>query len=73
MLASDRGGLPELVGREATLPADDPGAWARTLRDLWRDPRRRRERGDAGLARARELFGEARYYERLMRVYGAYG
>ncbi len=73
VLAGDRGGLPELVGRAATLPADDPGAWARTLRDLWRDPRRRRERGDAGLARARELFGEARYYERLMRVYGAYG
>jgi glycosyltransferase involved in cell wall biosynthesis len=71
VLAGDRGGLPELVGAEATLPPDDNTAWARALGDLWREPARRRELGDAALARARELFGEERYYEGLMNVYGA--
>jgi glycosyltransferase involved in cell wall biosynthesis len=69
--AGDRGGLPELVGAEATLPPDDLTAWGRALSDLWRDPARRRKLGDAALARARELFGEERYYERLMNVYDA--
>src|SRR5437763_1150162 len=31
VLASDRGGLPELVGADSTLPAEDPDAWAATL------------------------------------------
>jgi glycosyltransferase involved in cell wall biosynthesis len=71
VLASERGGLPELVGGEATLPPDDVTAWGCALSDLWRDPARRRELGDAALARARELFSEERYYEELMNVYGA--
>ena len=71
VLAADRGGLPELVGAEATLPPDDLAAWGRALGELWREPARRRELGDAALARARALFGEDRYYEGLMSVYGA--
>jgi glycosyltransferase involved in cell wall biosynthesis len=71
VLAGDRGGLPELVGAEAALPPDDITAWSRALSDLWRNPARRREQGDAALARARELFGEERYYERLMTAYAA--
>jgi glycosyltransferase involved in cell wall biosynthesis len=71
VLAGDRGGLPELVGAEATLSPDDDTAWCRALGDLWREPARRRELGGAALARARELFGEERYYDELMSVYGA--
>jgi glycosyltransferase involved in cell wall biosynthesis len=63
VLASDRGGLPELVGADVTLPPDDVSAWTAALGELWGDPARRRERGDAALARARERFGEERYYE----------
>ncbi len=69
VLASDRGGLPELVGEGAVLAADDPQPWARALAELWRDPAARRERGLAALARARERFGEDRFYEGLMKVY----
>ena len=69
VLASDRGGLPELVGDDAVLPATDPAAWADPLRALWNDPGMRSVRGSAALARARERFGEDRFYEGLMRIY----
>jgi len=71
VLASARGGLPELVGDEGLVAADDPGAWGRALAELWRDPEARRTRGVQSLARARERFGEDRYYEQLTEVYGA--
>ena len=70
VLASDRGGLPELVGEDATLPAADPAAWSDALAELWQSPQARAERGAAALARARERFGEDRYYDRLMTLYG---
>ena len=69
VLASDRGGLPELVGDESTLPATDPAAWAAALAELWQNPGLRTQRGAEGLARVREQFGEHSYYERLMRLY----
>jgi glycosyltransferase involved in cell wall biosynthesis len=69
VLAADRGGLPELVGEDATLPAGDLGAWSDALAQLWRSPDARAERGAAALARARERFGEDRYYDRLMQLY----
>jgi glycosyltransferase involved in cell wall biosynthesis len=71
VLASDMGGLPEMVGPESTVEPSDAGAWAAALAELWSDPKLRRERGDAALARARERFGEDRYYERLMACYRA--
>ncbi len=64
VLASDRGGLPELVGRSVT-----PEAWGAALAELWADPELRRSRGAEGLARARELFSPERYYDSLMAVY----
>jgi glycosyltransferase involved in cell wall biosynthesis len=70
VLASDRGGLPELVGEDATLPAGDPAAWSDALAEVWQSPQERARRGAAALARARERFGEDRYYDRLMMLYG---
>jgi glycosyltransferase involved in cell wall biosynthesis len=70
VLASDRGGLPELVGEDATIPAGDSGAWAGRLSELWGAPRLRAQRGAQALQRARKRFGEDRYYERLMGLYG---
>ncbi|MEO6859499.1 MAG: glycosyltransferase family 4 protein [Solirubrobacteraceae bacterium] len=69
VLAADRGGLPELAGLEATLPAEDPQAWAQALRRLWDDPVGRQQAGEAGLVRARVEFSEVPYYERLMAIY----
>jgi glycosyltransferase involved in cell wall biosynthesis len=71
VLVSDRGGLPEMVEREAVLPAQDANAWAQALSQLWHDPVRLRERGQAALQHARERFGEQRHYERLLDIYGA--
>jgi glycosyltransferase involved in cell wall biosynthesis len=69
VLASDRGGLPELVGREAALPARDSPAWSAALSALWGSPQLREERGAEALARARRQFGETEYYDRLTRLY----
>ena len=71
VLASDRGGLPELVGDAATLPATDQSSWSDALSGLWQNPGLRAARGAAALARARERFGEDRFYDRLMQLYGA--
>ena len=70
VLAADRGGLPELVGEDAVLPATDQAAWSDALSELWRNPDLRAERGAAALARGRERFGEDRFYDRLMQLYG---
>jgi glycosyltransferase involved in cell wall biosynthesis len=69
VLASDRGGLPELVGPDSVLPSDDRGAWTKALDALWRDPALRAERGRDGLARARERFSADRYLARLLQIY----
>jgi len=69
VLAADRGGLPELVGEDATLPATDRAAWASALSELWKSPGLRAERGAAALRRARQQFGEDRFYDGLMRLY----
>jgi glycosyltransferase involved in cell wall biosynthesis len=69
VLASDRGGLPELVGDDDVLPDRGVAAWAAMMRALWDDDGGRRRRGQAALARARELFGEERFYSALMDVY----
>jgi glycosyltransferase involved in cell wall biosynthesis len=71
VLVSDRGGLPELLDDGTALPAEDREAWAAALAELWHDRSGRRERGQRALQRARERFGEDRYYEGLLRVYGA--
>jgi glycosyltransferase involved in cell wall biosynthesis len=70
VLASDRGGLPELAGGEEALPATDPAAWTDALSALWSDPAARRERGERALQVARDALGEDRYYARLKAVYG---
>jgi len=70
VIASDRGGLPELAGPDATVPVDDLGAWTRAVARAWEDPRDRRRRGEAALARARERCHPDVYYEGLMSVYG---
>ena len=69
VLASDRGGLPELVGEGSTLPPDDAAAWSAALSELWENARLRAQRGARALARSRDRFGEDGYYERLMRLY----
>ena len=69
VLASDRGGLPELVGAEAVLPAADVAPWSAALSELWNSSRLRAQRGEQALTRARRQFGEADYYEGLTRLY----
>ena len=69
VLASDRGGLPEMVGEAGTVPATDPSAWTAALSELWQNPALRAQRGEEAIGRARERSGEDGYYERLMRLY----
>jgi len=69
VLASNRGGLPELAGAAGTLPADDVAAWTRAVARAWSDPARRLARGEAALAHARERYHPDVYYKGLMGVY----
>lgn len=69
VLASSLGGLPELVGADCVLPADDGAAWARALGELWAAPDRRASLGAEGLARARANHDPERYLERLLAIY----
>jgi glycosyltransferase involved in cell wall biosynthesis len=71
VLASERGGLPELVPAHAVVRADDGDAWTRALQGVWAMTARDRDAlGDEVLTHARERQGEDRYYDRLMDVYG---
>jgi glycosyltransferase involved in cell wall biosynthesis len=69
VLASDRGGLPELVGADRVLPSGNTEAWTDALTALWADPKARRELGEAGLSRARRELGEDAYYAALLDLY----
>ena len=48
VLASERGGLPEMVGEESVLPDRDVDGWAAAMRALWDDDAERTRRGGAG-------------------------
>ena len=69
VLASGRGGLPEMVGPEHVLGDRDAAGWTTAMHDLWEDEELRRRRGADALERARELFTEERFYSALMDVY----
>ncbi len=69
VLASDRGGLPELVGDAGVLPANDIASWSGALGALWNDPAARERAGATALEDARARFNADVYYDRLMAVY----
>jgi glycosyltransferase involved in cell wall biosynthesis len=69
VLASDRGGLPELVGADRALPVGDPAAWRAALAALWADPAARAVAGAAALERARRSHSPDAWYAGLMDVY----
>ncbi len=71
VLASDRGGLPELVSDGAVLPATDIAAWTDALTKIWNDREQRAWAGEGALRDARARFAADVYYDRLMELYRA--
>ncbi|HEX6723920.1 MAG TPA: glycosyltransferase [Gaiella sp.] len=74
VIASDVGGLPEIVddGRTGTLvPPGDVEALAAAIAELAGDPARAAEMGAAGRARALAEFSQERCTERIAALYGA--
>ncbi len=69
VVATRSGGVPELIGAERCVPRGDAAAMADRMRALWEDPDRRREEGEALLARAREHHSEERYMRDLLALY----
>jgi glycosyltransferase involved in cell wall biosynthesis len=63
------GGVPELIGTERCVPRGDAAAMADRMSALWGDPDRRRDEGEALLARARERHSEERYLRDLLGLY----
>jgi glycosyltransferase involved in cell wall biosynthesis len=66
VVATRSGGVPELIGAERCVPRN---ALADRMRALWTDPERRRDDGEALLARAREEHSEERYVRDLLDLY----
>jgi glycosyltransferase involved in cell wall biosynthesis len=69
VIATRAGALTELVGGQRCVPRDDPAAMADRLRDLWRDPARRRGEGNQLIARVRERFSRERFTRELLDLY----
>jgi len=69
VVATAMGALPELIGSERCVPANDADALARRLRILWDDAGRRRAEGDELIARARERHSEDTHRGRLLDLY----
>lgn len=72
VVASDIGGLPEVVDHNLTGLCVEMGhvdAWADALSSLWNDPDRSRSMGEAGRAKALREYSSDVYYERLMAAY----
>ena len=73
VVASGLGGLPELIGAEACVPANDADALAERMTTLWRDPEQRREEGQALLNRARERHSQDSFTTSLLSLYEGLG
>ena len=69
VIATRSGGVPELIGAERCVPRGDATTMAARMRALWGDPGRRREEGEALLARVREHHSEERYLRELLALY----
>jgi glycosyltransferase involved in cell wall biosynthesis len=72
VVASDAGGLPEVVEDGVTglvVPRGDADALARAIQTLLTDPERRRVMGQAGRARALRLFDWDRSAEQFEQLY----
>jgi glycosyltransferase involved in cell wall biosynthesis len=73
VVATRAGALPEIVGDDGVVARGDALALAARMRDLWDDPVRRADEGDAAIKRAREDFGEETYVHHLLGVYARLG
>jgi len=72
VVASDAGGLPEVVENGVTglvVPRGDSAALAQAIGSLLADPERRRAMGQAGRARALRLFDWDRSAEQFEQIY----
>ena len=72
VVASDAGGLPEVVENGVTglvVPRGDSTALAQAIGSLLADPDRRRAMGQAGRARALQLFDWDRSAEQFEQIY----
>ncbi|MGZ8392304.1 MAG: glycosyltransferase [Gemmatimonadales bacterium] len=72
VVASDAGGLPEVVENGVTglvVPRGDSTALAQAIGSLLADPERRRAMGQAGRARALEMFDWDRSAEQFEQIY----
>ncbi|MCM3879566.1 MAG: glycosyltransferase [Vicinamibacterales bacterium] len=71
-VASDTGGIPEVVARGETgllVPPRDHRALARAIVQLLKDSRTREAMGRAGLERVRKVFSAEQMVERTLEVY----
>lgn len=69
VVATAMGGLPELLGPDRCVPAQDEDAFTARLAALWADPDMRDEEGQALHRRARERHSEERHVGDLRALY----
>jgi glycosyltransferase involved in cell wall biosynthesis len=69
VIATQAGAVPELVGGQRCVRRDDAAPMAERLRDLWRDPARRKAEGDELIARVRDRYTRDRFTRDLLDLY----
>lgn len=69
VVAARAGALPEILGEERCVPRGDALAMAARMEELWSEPARRAEDGNAGIAHVRQNFREEHYLRTLLAIY----
>ena len=72
VIASDIGGLPEVVWHNETgllVPPNDPAALAQAMQQLWDDPAYAKQLGHRGYVVARERFTVEAFYKNLNSIW----
>jgi glycosyltransferase involved in cell wall biosynthesis len=72
VIASEMGGLPEVVDHDVTglcVPPSDPSRLADAMQSIWNDESRAAAMGEAGREKAMREYTPDVYYRRLMAAY----
>ena len=72
VIASDIGGLPEIIGKDEcgiNFPPGNISIFTEKIKELWDNPELSKKLGAKGRARVLKLYSPSAYYSKLMEIY----